>query len=166
SAANWGVRLVQVQDDLVGKVRTELLVLFGAVGCVLLIACVNLANLLLARSASRQREIAIRQALGAGRGRLMGQLLTESILLATISGVVALITVVVLKDWLLRLAPADMPRLNEVSLSPGVLFFAFAVSILTGVIFGLAPALQTSGSGHAGNLREGSRGSGSTKRQM
>jgi putative ABC transport system permease protein len=166
AAANWGVRLVQVQDDLVGKVRTELLVLFGAVGCVLLIACVNLANLLLARSASRQREIAIRQALGAGRGRLTAQLLTESILLASISGVVALITVVVLKEWLLRLAPADMPRLNEVSLSPDVLLFAFAVSIVTGVIFGLAPALQTVRPNQVTNLREGSRGSGSSKHQM
>jgi putative ABC transport system permease protein len=165
-AANWGVRLVPVQDDLVGKVRTELLVLFGAVGCVLLIACVNLANLLLARSASRQREIAIRQALGAGRGRLIGQLLTESILLATISGVVALITVAVLKDWLLRLAPADMPRLNEVTLNPGVLLFAFAVSILTGVIFGLAPALQTVRPNQLTKLREGSRGSGSSRHQM
>jgi predicted permease len=165
-AANWGVRLVQVQDDLVGKVRTELLVLFGAVGCVLLIACVNLANLLLARSASRHREIAIRQALGAGRGRLIGQLLTESILLATISGAVALITVVLLKDWLLRLAPADMPRLNEVSLSLGVLLFAFAVSILTGVFFGLAPALQTARPNQVTNLREGSRGSGSSKHQV
>jgi putative ABC transport system permease protein len=166
AAANWGVRLVQVQDDLVGKVRTELLVLFGAVGCVLLIACVNLANLLLARSASRHREIAIRQAMGAGRGRLIGQLLTESILLATISGVVALITVVVLKGWLLRLAPAGMPRLNEVSLSAGVLLFAFVVSIVTGVIFGLAPALQTVRPKQVTNLREGSRGSGSSKHQM
>lgn len=166
AAANWGVRLVQVQDDLVGKVRTELLVLFGAVGCVLLIACVNLANLLLARSASRQREIAIRQALGAGRRRLIAQLLTESVLLAAISGVVALITVVVLKGWLLRLAPTDMPRLNEVSLSPGVLLFAFAISIVTGVIFGLAPALQTARPNQATNLREGSRGSGSSKHHM
>jgi len=166
AAANWGVRLVRVQDDLVGKVRTELLVLFGAVGCVLLIACVNLANLLLARSASRQREIAIRQALGAGHRRLIGQLLTESMLLATVSGVVALITVVLLKDWLLRLAPADMPRLNEVMLSPGVLLFAFAVSIVTGVIFGLAPALQTVRPNQVTNLRESSRGSGSSKHQM
>jgi len=165
-AANWGARLVQVQDDLVGKVRTELLVLFGAVGCVLLIACVNLANLLLARSASRQREIAIRQALGAGRGRLIGQLLTESVLLGTVSGAVALLTVIVLKGWLLRLAPADMPRLNEVTLSSGVLLFAFAVSIVTGVIFGLAPALQTVRPNQVKDLREGSRGSGSSKHQM
>lgn len=166
AAANWGVRVVQVQDDLVGKVRTELLVLFGAVGCVLLIGCVNLANLLLARSASRQREIAIRTALGAGRRRLIGQLLTESILLASISGVTALFTVVLLKGWLVRLAPAGLPRLNEVSLSPGVLLFALAVSIVTGVIFGLVPALQTAKPNQVTNLREGSRGSGSSKNQM
>jgi putative ABC transport system permease protein len=165
-AANWGLRLVQVQDDLVGKVRTELLVLFGAVGCVLLIACVNLANLLLARSATRQREIAIRQALGAGRGRLIAQLLTESMLLATISGAAALAAVLLLKEWLLRLAPAGLPRLNEVTLSPSVLLFAFAVSIVTGVIFGLAPALQTVRPNQVTNLREGSRGSGSSKHQM
>jgi predicted permease len=166
AGAAWGLRLVPVEEDLVGNVRTELFVLFGAVGFVLLIACVNLANLLLARSASRHREIAIRLAVGAARGRLIAQLLTESVLLAALSGGVALLLVVWFKNWLLRLAPADLPRLNEVSLSPGVLLFAFAVSILTGVIFGLAPALQTSGSSHVGNLREGGSGSGSTKRQM
>jgi len=166
AAAAWGVRLVSVQEDLVGTVRTELLVLFGAVAFVLLIACVNLANLLLARSASRQREIAIRLAVGAGRGRLITQLLTESVLLSTISGIVALLTGFWLKTWLLTMTPADLPRLKEVSLSPAVVFFAFAISILTGVVFGLAPALQAARSGHVANLREGSRGSGSSKHQM
>ena len=166
AAAAWGLRLISVQEDLVGNVRTELFVLFGAVAFVLLIACVNLANLLMARSASRQREIAIRLAVGAARGRLIAQLLTESVLLAVISGVVALLTVVWTKTWLLKLAPPDLPRLHEVSLSPGVLVFSFAASILTGVIFGLAPALQTSRSSPVGNLREGSRGSGSSKRQI
>src|SRR5262249_57397470 len=90
AAANWGLRMVQVQDDLVGKVRTELLVLFGAVGCVLLIGCVNLANLLLARGISRQREIAIRFALGARRGQVVRQLLAESVLLAVIGGGIGL----------------------------------------------------------------------------
>jgi predicted permease len=165
-AVNWGVRLVQVQDDLVGKVRTELLVLFGAVACVLLIGCVNLANLLLARSASRQREIAIRQSLGAARGRLISQLLTESFLLSSISGVVALLLVLWLKASLLRLAPADLPRLGEVSISPGVLLFAFLISIGTGVIFGLAPALQTVRGNQTENLREGSRGSGTSQHQL
>jgi putative ABC transport system permease protein len=164
AAAMWGTRLVSIQDDLVGGVRTELFVLFGAVGCVLLIACVNIANLLLARGAGRQREIAIRLALGASRGRLISQLLTESVLLAAISGVIALITVVVLKNSMLRLAPADLPRLNEVSINIGVLVFAFLVSILTGVIFGLVPALQAASPSQIVSLREGSRGSGSSKK--
>jgi predicted permease len=166
AAAAWGLRLVSVQEDLVGNVRTELFVLLGAVALVLLIACVNLANLLLARSASRQREIAVRLAVGAGRARLIAQLMTESILLAAISGAVALLSVCWLKTWLLALAPADLPRLQEVTLSPAVLFFAFAVSILTGVIFGIAPALQAARSSHVANLREGSRGSGSSKHQL
>jgi len=166
AVVNWGVRLVQVQDDLVGSVRTELLVLFGAVGCVLLIACVNSANLLLARSASRQREIAVRQALGAGRGRLIAQLLTESMLLSSISGAVALVTVVGMKGWLLRMAPANLPRLNEVTLSSGVLLFAFLVSLVTGVIFGLVPAVQTVRPNQVTQLREGSRGSGASKHQV
>jgi putative ABC transport system permease protein len=164
AAAMWGTRLVSIQDDLVGGVRTELFVLFGAVGCVLLIACVNIANLLLARGAGRQREVAIRLALGASRGRLISQLLTESVLLAAISGVIALITVVVLKNSMLRLAPADLPRLNEVSINIGVLLFAFLVSILTGVIFGLVPALQAASPSQIVSLREGSRGSGSSKK--
>ena len=164
--AGWGLRLVPVQEDLVGNMRTELLVLFGAVAFVLLIACVNLANLLLARSKGRQREIAIRIALGAGRGCLIGQMLTESILLASVSGGVALLTVVWLRQWLSKLAPAGLPRLNEVSVNGGVLLFALAVSILTGVIFGLAPALQAVRRNQVAELREGSRGAGSSKHQI
>src|SRR5215831_5663575 len=143
ATARWGLRLVSVQEDLVGNMRTELLVLFGAVGFVLLIACVNLANLLLARSVGRQREIAIRQAMGAGRGRLLAQLLTESILLSVSSGVIGLLLLFWLKASLLHLAPADLPRLNEVGLGPGVIVFTALISIGTGIIFGLAPALQT-----------------------
>jgi predicted permease len=164
--ARWTLRLVPLQEDLVGNLRTELFVLLGAVAFVLLIACVNLANLLLARSAGRQREIAVRLALGAGRARLIGQLLAESILLSSISGGVALGIVVFTKTWLLRLAPADLPRVNEIGLSTGVLLFAFFVSILTGVIFGLVPALQTVRPNQVANLREGSRGSGSSRRQI
>ena len=165
-AAGWSPRLVSVQQDLTADVRSELFVLFAAVGFVLLIACVNLANLLLARASGRHREIAIRLALGAGRGRLVAQMLTESVLLAFVSGCVALVTVVVLKNALLNFAPADIPRLNEVTISPGVLGFALLVSVLTGVIFGLAPALQAASPNQISNLREGSRGSGSSKRQM
>ncbi len=164
--ARWALRLVPVEEDLVGNMRTELFVLFGAVGFVLLISCVNLANLLLARSAGRQREIAVRLALGAGKVRLIGQLLAESILLSAVSGAVALSTVALMKTSLLKLAPPDLPRVNEIAVSPGVLLFAFFVSILTGVIFGLVPALQTVRPNQAGNLREGSRGSGSSKHQI
>ena len=142
--ARWGLRLVSVQEDLVGNMRTELFVLFGAVGFVLLIACVNLANLLLARSAGRQREIALRRALGAGRTRLIVQLLAENVLLSLISGGLALCAVVFMKTWLLSLAPPELPRLSEIAFSPGVLLFAFAVSILTGLVFGLMPAHSNS----------------------
>jgi putative ABC transport system permease protein len=160
AAAAWTVRLVPVKEDLVGPQRAELFILFGAVGFVLLIACVNIANLLLARASGRRREIAIRLAMGASRARLAAQLLTESTLLAFVSGIVALVTVVFLKNAIVSLAPADIPRLNEVNLSVGVLFFAFLISVLTGVLFGLAPALQATNPNQVDNLREGSRGSG------
>lgn len=166
AAAGWSIRLVPTQEDIVGNVRTELFVMFAAVGFVLLIACVNLANLLLARSASRQREMAIRLAIGAGRARLIVQLLTESVLLGTISGAAALATVFSLKNSLLRLAPANLPRLNEVALSPSILIFAFFISILTGLLFGLAPALQTARADQTTALREGSRGASSSKHQL
>jgi predicted permease len=163
-ASGWAARLVPVKEDLVGKERTELFVLFGAVGFVLLIGCVNLANLLLARSSGRRREIAIRLALGAGRWRLMTQLLTESVLLSVVSGLVALLTVILFKNSILALAPASLPRLSEVHISAGVLFFAFAVSIVTGVLFGLAPALQAANPNQVESLREGGRGSGAGRR--
>jgi predicted permease len=164
AAATWAVRLVPVKEDLVGPQRTELFILFGAVGFVLLIACVNIANLLLARSSGRRREIAIRLAMGASRARLVGQLLTESTLLSLISGVVALVTVLFLKNAIISLAPADIPRLNEVNVSAGVHLFAFLISILTGALFGLAPALQAANPNQVENLREGGRGSGASRR--
>jgi putative ABC transport system permease protein len=162
--AAWTVRLVSVKEDLVGPQRTQLLILFGAVGFVLLIACVNIANLLLARSSGRRREMAIRLALGASRRRLAAQLLTESTLLAVISGVVALVTVLFLKNAILSIAPVDIPRLSEVDVSGRVLGFAFLISIFTGVLFGLAPALQATNPNQVENLREGGRGTGAARR--
>jgi putative ABC transport system permease protein len=164
AAATWAVRLVPLKEDLVGPQRTELFILFGAVGFVLLIACVNIANLLLARSSGRLREIAIRLTMGASRARLARQLLTESTLLSVISGIVAMFTVLLLQNTILTLAPADIPRLNEIDVSAGVLFFAFLISILTGVLFGLAPALQAANPDQLENLREGGRGSGVSRR--
>jgi predicted permease len=164
AAQRWAIRLVPMQQALVGDVRTELLVIFGAVGFVLLIACVNLANLLLARGSARRREIGIRLAIGASRPHLITQLLTESILLSFMAGAAALVTVFFLKDFLISLAPADLPRMSEVSLSPGVLAFAFLLSIATGVVFGLVPALQSTRASQWTALREGTSGAGASKR--
>jgi predicted permease len=164
AASAWAVRLVPVKEDLVGPQRTELFILFGAVGFVLLIACVNIANLLLARASGRRREIAIRLTMGASRARLARQLLTESTLLSAIAGIVALLTVLLLKNAIISLAPADIPRLNEVNVSASVLFFASLISLLTGVLFGLAPALQAANPNQLENLREGGRGSGVGRR--
>jgi predicted permease len=164
AGAGWTLRLVPIKEDLVGPQRTELFILLGAVGFVLLIACVNIANLLLARSSGRRREIAIRLAMGAGRARLMRQLLTESTLLSAISGVVALVTVLLLKNVIVSLAPADIPRLNEVDISAGVLIFAFIISLVTGFLFGLVPAFQAARAEQIENLREGGRGSGLGRR--
>jgi putative ABC transport system permease protein len=166
AASSWAVRLVPLKEDLVGPQQTELLLVFGAVGLVLLIACVNVANLLLVRSSGRRREIAIRLALGASRAQLVSQLLTESMLLSLISGVLALATVVFLKNAIVGLAPADIPRLNEVDVNLGVLFFAFLISLLTGLVFGLVPALQSANPNQVENLREGARGSGAGRRHI
>ena len=159
STAAWALRLVPVKEDLVGPQRTELFILLGAVGFVLLIACVNIANLFLARSSGRRREIAIRLALGASRGRLVSQLLTESTALSLISGVFALLVVLLLKNAIVSFAPADIPRLNEVNVSAGVFFFAFLISLLTGILFGLMPALQAANPSQVEDLKEGGRGS-------
>jgi len=163
-ATKWALRLVPLKEDLVGPQRTELFILLGAVGFVLLIACVNIANLLLARSSGRRREVAIRLVMGASQARLVSQLLTESLLLSVISGVSALVAVFFLKNAIIALAPADTPRLNEIGVSAGVLFFALLLSILTGLLFGLVPALQAANPNQVENLREDGRGSGLGRR--
>ncbi len=138
----WKVRLVPLKQAVVGDVRQSLILLLGAVALVLLISCVNVANLLLARASVRGREMAVRQALGAGRKRLIWQLLTEGMLLSLVGGIVGMAILFCAKDFLLQMVPDSLPRLNEVSINWPVLLFALAASLLAGAIFGLAPALH------------------------
>jgi predicted permease len=138
----WTVRLVPLKERVVGNVRQSLVLLLGAVGLVLLIGCVNVANLLLARASARGREMAIRRALGAGQARLTRQLLTESFLLSLFGGIAGLAILFLLKDFLLRLLPENLPRLNEISISWSLLLFTLMASVVSGVLFGLAPSLQ------------------------
>jgi predicted permease len=157
--AAWTVRLIPLSESVVGSVRQSLVLLFGAVGLVLLISCVNVANLLLARASGRGREIAVRQALGAQRTRLIRQLLTEILLLFLLGGIAGFAILFGAQRLLLRLVPENLPHLSDIGVGWGVLVFAVAVSVAAGTIFGLAPAWLMSGVDLIGTLRQEGRGS-------
>src|ERR1700723_1618964 len=156
---SFTISVVPLMEQVVGNVRTAVLILLGAVSLVLLIACTNVANLLLSRAAVRQREIAIRAALGAGRVRVVRQLLTESISLSLMGGVAGL-AISALSIFIARkMHPGNIPRLEELGMDLRVLPFTLAISILTGVVFGLAPALRASRVDLTSNLKAGGKGS-------
>ena len=159
--AGWSTRVTNLREQLVTGLRTSLLVLLGAVAMVLLIACANVANLLLARVSARQKEIAVRTALGASRWRIVRQLLTESILLSVIGGVFGFGLSVWLTRLLIAVSPANTPRFDEIGIDSRVFMFTLGVTLLTGLVFGVAPALQASKLDLNQNLKEsGRRGSG------
>jgi predicted permease len=157
SDARWNVLIVPLYQEIVGGSQRMLLVLLGAVGMVLLIACANAANLLLARAATRQRELAVRLALGASRSRLIRQLLTESLLIAFAGGALGLAMAAVGVKALVSLLPADFPRAHEIHVSAPVFAFTFLVSAATGILFGLIPAIQASRTDPRRGLHEGGR---------
>ncbi len=162
--SGWNVRLIKLQERLVGAMRLSLLVLLGAVAFVLLITCANVANLLLARATARQKEIAVRTALGASRWRVIRQLLTESVLLSFAGGAVGLLLSVWLTKLFIAVSPPNTPRFDEIKPDARVFAFTLALTVITGLVFGLAPALQGSRIDLNVGLKEGGRsGSGGAR---
>jgi putative ABC transport system permease protein len=160
--SQWTIEIQPLQEVLVGNVRPMLLVLLGAVILIVFIVSLNIANLLLARASGRQQELAVRSALGASRGRVIRQMLTESMLLSVIGGAAGVLTTVSALGLILRLVPSNIPRLNEVRIDWVVLGFALAISVLTALAFGVGPALQSARAAISSAIREGARGSGSS----
>jgi predicted permease len=163
---DWRVFLVPLYRELVGRTQQMLLVLLGAVGLLLLIACVNAANLLLARSSARVREIAVRSALGAARGRIVRQMVTESLAIALAAGALGTVFAVGGVRALAACLPAGFPRAGEIRLDPAVFGFTLLVAVLTGLLFGLVPALTASRTDVQQSLREGGRGASGGGRQL
>jgi putative ABC transport system permease protein len=162
----WKISIVPLLDDYVSDARKGLLILLGAVAFVMLIACANVANLSLTRATARRQEIAVRLALGASRRRVLRQLLTESVLLSIAGGAVGLLLAAWGGDLLLRFAPQDLPRIHETHMDGRVIVFTLAVSLVTGILFGLVPALAASNPDLNETLKDGGRGgTGSAKRQ-
>ncbi|HSE30598.1 MAG TPA: ABC transporter permease [Pyrinomonadaceae bacterium] len=164
SNTNIVFNAVSMHEDITRDYRPALLVMFGAVGLVLLIACANVANLLLARVAARQKEVAIRTALGASRSRVAAQFLTESLLLSFAGGVAGLLLATWGVTMLVAYGPADVPRLQDVGLDRNVLAFTFGATVFTGLLFGLAPALQASKPNPNNTLKDSGRGPSQTGR--
>jgi putative ABC transport system permease protein len=154
SNRGMGVNVVSLHEQIVGKVKPAMLILLGAVSFVLLIACANVANLLLARAVARSREMAVRAAMGAGRGRLIRQLLSESLLLSGLGGAAGLLLAMWVTSLLASLIPASVPRANEISIDASVLWFTLGISVVTGILFGLLPALRISRTDLNASLKE------------
>ena len=160
-AAGMRIRAVPLQKDVVKHVRPALFALFGAVGMLLLVACANVAHLLLARATARERELAVRGALGATRGRLLRQLTTESLLLAAAGGALGIGLARIGTRWLVWMSPANLPRVDAIRIDPGVLLFALGATLATAVVFGLVPALRAAGVDVNRTLRAGTNPSAS-----